>query len=227
MSTRLASGRMLVGSAIVALALPVGVGARTAPLAEGAIQALNGQTVVLAVHSKPDFAARTAGKATFAILGAAAMISAGNQIVTENSVDDPAVHIGDALLSGLVAQDGAVAAPPATAEVVSDDPARLAAAYPGSAYVLDVRTSGWSFGYYPTAWSHYRVHYSVRVKLVDTRSKSVVAEGACTRHDDDEPHAPTQEELLANKAERLKGMLAAHADACLEELRRNVLGLRD
>jgi hypothetical protein len=226
MSTRSIRRRAIAGCTAAALTLSVGASARTLPIAESATQGLHGQTVVLAAHAKPDFAARTAGKATFAMLGAGAMIAAGNQLVAENDVDDPAVTIGNELLQGLVARDGAIAAPAATAQVDSDDPARLAAAYPGGTYVLDVRTSGWSFGYYPTSWAHYRVQYGVKLRLVDTRSKSVVAEAACVRHDDDEPNAPTHDELLANRAERLKAMLHAHAQACLDELRQKVLGLK-
>jgi len=211
---------LLTGLALLASS---GASARTTPLTAATLAALKDQAIVLSVHKKPTFVSRTADKAAFAALGAGAMMTEGDRIVAENDVDDPAVMLGHELLGSLVADGGAVAAPDATTLVDGDDPARLAAAYPDSPYVLDARTYIWSLGYYPLAWSHYRVHYAVRVKLVDTRGKRVLAEGSCDRYDSDESHAPTMEELLANRAERLKAMLHVHASACLDELRRTVL----
>ena len=217
---------LVAGLVLTAMLASSGANARTMALTDAARDALKGQAVVLATHKVPGFVARTADKAAFAVIGGIEMMSAGERLVAENGVDDPAVKLGHALLGDLVADGGAIAAPDATTPVDSDDPAKLAAAYPDSPYVLDVRTTMWNFGYYPLAWSHYRVLYGVRVKLVDARAKRVVAEGSCTRYDSDEPHAPTIEELLANRAERLKAMLDVHATACLAELRHSVLGAK-
>ena len=59
-----------------------------------------GKSMVTTISEKPDFAAMTAGKAMFAMVGTVAMINEGNRIVRENDIDDPAHYI-----SGQLAED--------------------------------------------------------------------------------------------------------------------------
>jgi len=65
----------------LALLASTGATARTTALTDAARDALKGQAVVLAAHKLPTFVAHTAGKAAFAVLGAAAMLSEGERIV--------------------------------------------------------------------------------------------------------------------------------------------------
>src|SRR4051794_29356387 len=60
------------------------------PLSEADAATLQGKKVALTVHERPTFVAMTAGKAGFGLLGVAAMASAGNKLVDDNHVQDPA-----------------------------------------------------------------------------------------------------------------------------------------
>ena len=57
-------------------------------------EVMRGKSMALTTSDKPDFAAMTAGKAMFALIGAFAMISKGNEIIKTYDVPDPAVYIG-------------------------------------------------------------------------------------------------------------------------------------
>src|SRR4051812_2194318 len=93
---------------VVALAIPMLASAKgkVVPLAEGAAAALNGKTVGVTRHAKASFTAMTPGKATFALIGAAAMISAGNKIVAENNIADPADVLEHELVPAIARQYG-------------------------------------------------------------------------------------------------------------------------
>ena len=81
------------------------------------------------------------------------------------------------------------------------------------------------FNYYPTDWSHYRVSYSGRLRLIDATTRTVVAESACNSVQGDDKNPPTKEQLLENKAALLKTHLANAGQACVDVLARDVLKL--
>lgn len=195
------------------------------PMAAATGSAMKEQTVTQTARPKPAFTAMTAGKAAFGMLGAMAMISAGNDIIAGNQVADPADEIARGLADALKTSRGARIAPGATSVSV-DDPAAISAAVGGAAkYVLDVQTVGWSFGYFPTDWTHYRVMYTAKARLIDTTSKSVVAEGGCSRMPDTNAGAPTYNELMADNAARLKKELSIAAGICTSQLKTEMLAL--
>lgn len=181
-------------------------------------------SVTVTKRPMPAFTALTAGKAMFGVLGAAAMISAGNEIVSSNGIEDPAVFIGQELGRTLgerlslpvQAADGVLAA---------TKPAEMARQYPEGGLLLDVQTVNWSFGYFPSDWNNYRVMYSVKMRLVDAASGKAVAEGFCARVPEDKTGAPTHDQLLADNAAELKARLQHAAGECAEELKVQVLGV--
>lgn len=189
------------------------------------ITSLKNQPVTYTVRKKPDFAAMTAGKAMFAVLGAVAMISEGNSIVEKNSIPDPADAIAASLTKALESSHGSrLVMPPIP--VNSDDPSETADAAKGAAkFIVDVQTINWSFGYFPTDWTHYRVIYTAKARLIHAVSKTVVAEGFCKRIPDDSSNAPTYDELLANEAELLKKQLASATDECIKSIKVEMLSL--
>lgn len=215
---------------IALLAMFVAVIAGCATVNKQAIDAksatsLKNQTITHTVRKKPDFAAMTAGKATFAVLGAVAMISAGNDIIQKNNVSDPADAIAIGLAKTLEESHGSrLVMPPIM--VSTDDAAQVAATTNGAAkFVVDVQTINWSFGYFPTDWSHYRVIYTAKARLIDSETKIVVAEGFCKRIPDTNTNAPTNDELLANEASLLKKELSTAADECVKSLKGEMLSL--
>lgn len=188
------------------------------PLAAVNIPAINDQSMAPTTREKPSFVAMTAGKAAFALFGAFAMIAEGNQIVEKNQIDDPANAIASALTSSLSEKYGAKAIP-AAITVNSEDAAQISASAKDKArYLVDVQTIGWGFGYFPTDWSHYRVFYNAKARLIDAQSKSFIAEGFCKRFPAEQEGAPTYDELMANEAALLKEKLSKAMSECVTSL---------
>jgi hypothetical protein len=105
----------------------------------------------------------------------------------------------------------------------STDTRKLASLYSAGDFVLDVQTVNWSFVYRPSL-THYRVLYSVKVRLIETHEAKLLAEAFCYRKDDDDKNPPTHEELLADQAALLKTRLHDHAAECAGELKNKLLG---
>ena len=217
---RMAKG-MFAALAIV-LAAAGCVSVQEVPMSAASVDAARGRELSVGVRDKPDFGAMTAGKmaggALFGALGGAvagsAMVSAGNEIVAQNAIEDPAEQIGAALSAGLNSKLGAKPVQFRT-RLTTDDAAEVSRAPNGADLVLDVRTIGWGFVYFPTSWSKYRVMYSARARLLDARKGQVLAESGCALPlADNADAAPTYDELLANGASRLKGELQRGADYC-------------
>lgn len=195
------------------------------PLTANTSAALKDQSIVPVSRGKPDFSAMTPGKAAFAMIGAIAMTSAGNEIVKAYELEDPANSISQGLLQELQSARAAQPVSPAVF-VDSNDPEKVATSAKGAAkYVLDVQTINWSFGYFPTDWTHYRVIYSAKARLINVESQKIVAEGRCERLPDSNQNAPTYDELLENKAKILKKELKAAADTCVNSLKIEMLAL--
>ena len=145
------------------------------PLTASSSEALSDKKIILTQYIKADFTAFTAGKAALGILGAAAMVSAGNQIAEENAIPDPALAIGTGLLERLQSSRN-IQIIPSQKVASKDDISTLVMNYPDADYLLDVKTLTWMFNYYPSDWSHYRVTYGARLRLISSSSKKVVAE---------------------------------------------------
>jgi hypothetical protein len=210
---------------IVLLLVVLGAGCvstRIVPVDQTALAHLNGGTVTIIPREKPDFMAMTAGKAAFALIGAAAMLAAGNDIVKKNEVEDPANYIAQHLVADL-ARENRLRLVTVSELAKSTDAAPLAKQYPNADLLLDVQTVSWSFIYFPTNWSRYRVIYSAKLRLIDRAHGTLLADGFCSRTPDETPDSPTKDELLQDNAARLKKELAANADYCIGQFRSKVL----
>jgi hypothetical protein len=186
---------------------------------------LPGRSVTQVRFAKPDFVATTPGKAMFGVLGAVAMIAAGNDIVTTNKIEDPASSIAQSLTRGMQEKFQLVPLNETATQVDTSDVDTLARSYPKSDLLLDVRTTDWKFVYFPVNWTHYRVGYSVQARLVNLKTREVLAEGTCKHLPEEDTNAPTEDELLANNASRLKQELRNAADHCLEQLKKTIFRL--
>lgn len=211
--------------AVALAALSGCVSTKNVQISQQELQSLKPNNLGLTKREKPDFAAMTADKAMFALVGAVAMISAGNSIVEENEVEDPARYIQSQLAEALSSQYGYTINAAGDKVVDSIKAVKIAEAYAGSDLVLDIETVNWSFGYFPTDWNNYRVIYSAKLRLVNTKTKSIIAEGFCSRVPEEDDTAPSYDELLANKAERLKQELKIAADTCIGQFKTNVLSI--
>jgi hypothetical protein len=176
--------------AVLSLSLEGCVSTRTASVADGSASAMHGKSLIVSHREKPDFGAMTAGKMMFGVLGAAAIISAGNKIVADNQIEDPAVDVGRQLSQALGEKYGLTATASVGPLADTADTNKLANIYAGSDFVLDVQTVNSSFVYRPNL-THYRVLYSVKIRLIDTRQAKLLAEAFCYRKDDDDKSPPT------------------------------------
>lgn len=200
--------------------------ATTTPLTPASAATLKGREVTISKRPAPDFVASTPGKAMFGLIGALAAISAGNDIVNNNGVEDPAPLIGRELSVELARRYGTAVSPNRILVIKDDDDAVTSPSASRADLVLDVSTIGWSFIYFPFSWDHYRVLYNARLRLIDRRTAQVVAEGHCSRVPEETPTAPSYDQLLANRAQRLKDELRTAAQICAGQLRDQVLSWR-
>jgi hypothetical protein len=205
------------------LSLEACVSTRTTGVSNDSVSAMHGKSLAISQRTKPDFSAMTAGKAMFGLLGAAAMISAGNKIIVDNNIEDPAPFVADQLRQAMENKYGLVTAPGTMPLADSTDTRKLASLYSAGDFVLDVQTVNWSFLYRPNL-THYRVLYSVKVRLIATHDSKLLAEAFCYRKDDDDNNPPTHDELLADQAALLKSKLHDHAAECAGELTNKLLG---
>ena len=217
------NAKIIVLSVGCLLSLTACVSTRTTGVSNDSASAMHGKSMAISQRAKPDFSAMTAGKAMFAMVGAFAMISAGNKIVADNNIEDPGPFVADQLRQAFENKYGLVAAAGTAPLADTMDTRKLASLYAAGDFVLDVQTVNWSFLYRPNL-THYRVLYSVKVRLIETHGAKLLAEAFCYRKDDDDKNPPTHEELLANQAALLKTRLHDHAVECAGELTNKLLG---
>jgi len=208
---------------ILACALMLAAGAASAkdkpiPLNETDAAALQGKTVALTVHERPSFSAMTAGKAGFGLFGAGAMISAGNKLIDDNGVADPAINVREQLATVLGQVYGAQVQAPDATPTKATKPKELAALHPQADYVLDVRSGGWMYAYYPTDWNSYWIGYSAQVQLIDTRTARQVSNLACNATTQKHVNSPSRDDMHGNKAQLVKDVTTALGWTCVQLL---------
>lgn len=210
---------------IIALIILSGcVSTKNIPLNQNNISKMDPSSILVTKRAKPDFTAMTAGKAGFGLLGAAAMVSSGNKIVKNNSIEDPAAYIGANLSAELTSKYG-LKVNELNTLIKSRKAKEISKRYlkSNSDWILDIETINWSFGYFPSDWNNYRVIYTAKLRLIDSRDNSIVAEGFCSRVPKKDSSAPSHDELLDQNAARIKSELLAAADHCIKEFKTKVL----
>jgi hypothetical protein len=153
------------------------------------------------------------------------MIRSGNTLIRENNIPDPAYEIAERIARAMETKYSITYAGIGKAEISDDDVSKLAALYKTNSFVLDIRTLNWGFLYYPLYWTKYRLIYAARMRLIDTNSAGVLAEGSCYTLGDKVDSAPTYEELLDNGASRLKAEIEDAVIDCVQEFSTKYLGM--
>lgn len=184
---------------------------------------LQGKRLVVTSHPVPDFSAGTACKAMFAMVGAIAIIHAGNEMVRQDQIEDPAIRISQHLSTDLAKTQGVIVLPPSGLVATSDDPAALIKTYPGADLLLDVKTYAWSYVYYPTKWGPYRVNVDANVRLLGGKTGEVIAQQTCKIDPTDPNNPPSLDALRANQSALLKQLLSKAADTCVGNVEQQVL----
>ena len=183
-----------------------------------------GATLTSVTYERADMVAVTAGKAAFGPFGGLMMASDGERIVRDFGLADPAVAVSARLTPlGAARYQTSVTVNLSGRDSSSDSVRDLARAAGGHGIVVDVETTSWLLGYFPFDWSHYRVKYSARARLIDAGNGTQIARESCDASSGDDVPAPTYDEMLANGAALLKDKLAAAAAACSDTLAKALL----
>lgn len=85
-------------------------------------------------------------------------------------------------------------------------------------FVLDIRTRSWGATYLPTQWNRYTTTFALQARLIDKSSGTSVAEGHCRHIDLKDPNPSTYEQLIANRAERIRTDFARYSASCVDEV---------
>ena len=161
----------------------------------------------------------TAAKGGLALVGAFAAISAGNELIKSNGVEDPALRISEALTVSLLEKyrlEPKLSSGESTGESIQ----QVVGAAPTADVIMDVRTLGWRFGYFPSNWGTYYVAYAAKARLVDVKTKTVIAESVCaTPRPEKTDKSPSYDALVDNGASGLKKELMAIADQCVSKFK--------
>ncbi len=210
---------------LCSLCLTACVSSRTAQIENEKSAAMRGKVVATTDRPRAGLVAMTPGKAMFGMIGAAAMIEAGNMILDENNIRDPAPLVNRALLTAAQKQFGVVPATTAPVHIDTTDVNKLAAAAGSADILFDVQNVGRGFRYMGFKFGSYAVESSYKFRIIDVRAKKMIAEGFCFQSTKDDPNPPSHDELLADKATRLKAILDAQQDVCTNQFATQVLNL--
>ena len=184
------------------------------------LPALRGKTLSLVTHESPSFVAMTSGKGMFALAGVGAAVVAGNKMVEDYEITDPAKNIGKLLAEDIgpryeLSNNGL-----ANDYAESSNLADILKLTDGSDYVLDVETTGWSFIYDGFNFSDYLVGYSVKLRLIDVANVTPIAEGFCA-YDTKKAGKPlvSYETLQENNAAYIKQTLDDATTFCVDKFK--------
>lgn len=198
---------------------------KVSALPSGAAAGLSGKVLAVTRHKKADFSAMTAGKATFALLGGAAMVMAGNKIVEEHQIADPADIFEAELAPALAKKYGMTLKSGSGLLVNGSKPKEIIAVQPDSDYILDVQSNGWLFAYYPTDWNTYWIGYNVRASLFDSKSGKELSKMNCYSDTNKHPRSPSKDDMLANNAQLLKNVTGSLGWKCMQRVAKQEFGL--
>lgn len=174
-----------------------------------------GQPLTIVARTTPNFTFTTPGRAAFEGGPLGKPYTADDTtLLRDNGVEDPAVAMAARLATTLAVRMHTTG-PALLPNQTSSDAATLARAAGGRGAVLDVQTAEWTILYFPFDWTHYRLVYSGRARLIDGISGKVLSEGPCSYGTRDDPDPPSYDEVLANSAAWLKAKLAQLQERCV------------
>lgn len=211
---------------LMLLAAPIVVGCATVPtqsVSNQSMVAWKGKTVAFTSRPRPSMVMMTAGKAAFGLIGVAAGVSAGNALVKQDNIPDPAPVVAHDLLQIAEQQYGVVPAGLPAAAVDTRDAAALAKAANGADLLFDVESLGQGINYFPTDWSHYWLMSGLILRIIDVHTGTVVGQAVCRESSQHQANPPSKSQLLADSGQVLKSMIATQSDACRDQFAAQVL----
>lgn len=219
-------GRLLAW-VLASIALSACVSSRTVSLSGAS--SLSGKSIAHTRRLPPDFALNKQGipvGALFGPIGGAVVglqaISAGNKLVADNHIEDPAPGIQNTLLQQLASSYHLNITVESPSIVKTWKPEEVAKLYPDSDLVLDVGTVAWAALPYPTTFSPYHLLLNIRLTLIDAKTGKAVAEALCKHDLTDASDRMSYDEMVGNEAARLKASIGTASQQCLVELRTKI-----
>ena len=223
----------IAGTAIFCVFLGLLFGCSNTPINSAVINSSNPQKITITSREAPDFMAwkRAYDWLPFP-LETAAINREGNRIVRENGIENPANHIGLEVAKSLSGKYGIEPIETSEKRMISWDTEDIVRHYPQGGLIVDVQTLNWGFRYNskgnPFALEYkYRVFYFAQLRLLDSESKSKIAEGVCKITPKDDNHLFEKDQLTENSAQILKSELKLAAENCLRYLNENVINIEN
>ena len=216
---RTASSLLLIGFAI---------GCSNTPIDSTMINASNPQKITITSREKPDFEAWSRTYDQIPFIGIVAMYREGNKIVKENGIDNPAKYIGQEIAELLSNKYGIKSIATSEKEMISWEAEDIIRHYPNGGLIVDVQTINWGIKYiykgnYHEGGYKYRVFYAATLRILDSQSKSKIAEGYCKIFPKEDNHLFARDQLIENSASVLQSELKFAADHCLSQFSENVI----
>ena len=136
---------------------------------------------------------------------------------------DPARTVQDRFTASLAFELGLSSLHPVDEVAAGDGLDDLRRAF-GTGVVLDLKTIHWGLSPDSKLWTRYHVDYAARARLVRVEAATVVWQGVCDASGREAEPGTTLGELTADNAERLTEQFRDAAQACADELLRQILG---
>ncbi len=191
---------------------------KTDELTKNESKMLENKSLVYTQYKKPpNFQARTAANVQFGLIGLSVAIEAGNDMIKNNKVEDPAFEIANLLGEALKSNHNVnvIYNNTLTKSYRIKD---LVSLYKESDYILDVRTLDWGSIYYMSDWNNYRIFYNVHARLIDRKTKKILAEEVCSNTPEykNSNLGPSYEDL--ENGDSIKLELAKSVKFCVEHI---------
>ncbi len=199
------------------------------PLTAEAAAQIQNKTFIVTRHAKPDFTAMTAGKASFALLGAIAMVKEGNEIVQENHIPDNAEILEEVLVPLLIKKYGLTLVDENANHTAFNKPEEIAKEQTQGDYILDIASLNWMSLYYPGNWSEYHTFYMGQARLIERATGKQLSSMMCVINGRKEKNKfpPSKDDMLADQAQLLKDMLASQGWSCAQRMAKDEFAIAD
>ena len=220
---------LLSAIAMLAASLSVCAKDKITPLTTDAAAQIQNKTFIVTRHAKPDFSAMTAGKASFGLFGAIAMVNAGNDIIQSNHVPDNAEILEEILVPLLIKKYGLTLIDENANHTAFNKPEEIAKEQTQGDYILDIASLNWMSLYYPGNWSEYHTFYIGQARLIERASGKQISSMTCVLNGrkDKNKFPPSKEDMLADQAQLLKDMLASQGWNCAQRIAKDEFGIAE
>ena len=193
-------------------------------IAKNELLSMKSQSITTSKRDTPTFGVASATKTGLGPIGLVAMMVSSNDIIQKNNIEDSAVYISRELTSILI-KHYQMNLLDVEKKVDGESTIEISKTYKDADYILDVETRSWSIEHFLLDWNSYRVVYSARLRLIDTRNKILLAKGFYCHIPKHDKSAPSRDDMLMNNAQRLKDELKIAADLCIKYFKSEILKL--